>query len=230
MLINILRIPLPVALTVTTKSASPELSVVGEGKVDVVPDTAYVSLGIQVNDAQSVDEVQKKINTVNNAIVDSLKKLGIAKEDIKTSNYSTSDEFRLDNTNAKPTTYTGNATVEVKVENKDMVSQVIQAGTQAGANQVLNTRFVVDKPEKYREEARTKAINNAKEQAQKLASQLGIKLGKVTNIVESTDTGVQPMPMFAKAADARVGSAPAPELEAGNSTITSTVTLYFEKN
>lgn len=76
-LINFLNISYP--LTVTSRSASGELAVVGEGKVDITPDTASVDLGIIVNDAKTVDEASSKINTVNNAIVSVLASLGIEK-------------------------------------------------------------------------------------------------------------------------------------------------------
>ncbi len=80
-----------------------------------------------------------------------------------------------------------------------------------------------------REQARQKAIENAKEQAQKLASQLGIRLGRVVNIVENTPGAPVPMYMEAKRLDTAMG-APAPEIEPGSQTVTSQVTLYFERN
>ena len=94
----------------------------------------------------------------------------------------------------------------------------------------MGTNYSIDKPENYQEQARSKAITNAKEQAQKLASQLGIRLGKVTNIVESTiDNGPRPMLYKAEAMSLGGKAAPAPDLQPGTQTITSTVTLYFEK-
>ena len=41
---------------------------VGEGKVEVSPDTAYVDAGITVDNRRAVKEVQDTINTINNKI------------------------------------------------------------------------------------------------------------------------------------------------------------------
>lgn len=218
-------------LTITSKPTSGELSVVGEGKIDIVPDTASVDLGIIVNNAKTVEEAQQQMNTVNNAIVKGVETLGIKKVDIKTSNYSINPTYNYERGGNVITGYSGNATITIKVRETAKLPEIIQVATTNGANQVMGTSYSIDKPESYREKAREAAIANAKEQAEKLANQLGIRLGKVTNIVESTG-GTQP-PMYfesAMALDAKAGTnIPSPDLQPGSQTITSTVTLYFEK-
>ena len=59
-LIKFLDVSYP--LTITNMSKSAELSVVGEGKIDVVPDKAVVNVGITVQDVANVAEAQKMIN------------------------------------------------------------------------------------------------------------------------------------------------------------------------
>ncbi len=215
-------------LTVVTTSKSAELAVVGEGKVEVSPDTAYVDAGITVDNRGTVKEVQDTINTINNKIINALRDLGIEKADIKTSNYSVYPNYKYDNNVNTINGYNGNATVEVKVRDTQMVSTVIEAVTTAGANQIQGVRFSIDKPEIFREEARDKAISNAKEQAEKMAKNLGIKLGKIVNIVESSAN--TPIPLYGKAvAEGLGGGGGAPIVEQGTQTVTSVVTLYFEK-
>ena len=216
-------------IRVTTASSSSELSVVGEGKVDVVPDTAYIDVGINVTNAPTVDEAQKQIDTANNSIIAAMSKLGIKKEDIKTSNYSIYPNQTYDGPTPRTTGYNGNVTITIKAKGTQIASRVIEDATKAGANQVQGTRFVVENPEKYREQARSKAIANAKEQAQKIAGDLGIKLGKVVNVVEySPNTAGMPMYDMAREGMGAMGGG-GPQLEAGSQSITSVVTLYFEK-
>lgn len=224
-IINILGISYPV--DVTTRQASGELAVVGEGKVDVVPDTAMVNVGIVISNASTVEEAQSQINLTNNAIVSAMKNLGISDEDISTSNYSINPDYNYESGKNEITGYSGNASLTIKVKNLDTLPQVIEQATKNGANQILGTSFVVDKPEEAREEARNKAIKNAKEQAQKLADSLGIRLGKVTNIVESTGDTIPPV--FAREQAIGIGGNASPDFEPGTQTITSTVTLYFDK-
>lgn len=228
--INALNIAYP--LSITTRNVSGEFAVVGEGKVDIIPDLATTDLGIVVNNVQTVEEAQNQINKVNNAIITNLSKIGIKKEDIKTSNYSISPNYDYQRNPAGAITgYSGNVTITVKVRDTNKLAEVIETATKAGANQVIGSSYSVEKPEKFREEAREKAIENAKEEAEKLASDLGLRLGKIVNIVESTNTPnpVMSFDMKSEELQANAGGGISPSLQPGTQTIYSTVTLYFEK-
>jgi uncharacterized protein YggE len=255
--IRVFHISYPVDLRIAYSTQTSELSVVGEGKVDVVPDTAIIDAGISVSRAATAERAKTELSTVNNAIIAGLKRLGIKKEDIKTTSFNITPEYDYNliplndrvgdpavesltpdkpiinpNPRSRIVGYNGSASVTVKIRNKDLVTQAIENVTQAGANNVSSERYVVDNPAKFREEARNKAIANAKEQAKKLAKELGIKLGRVTNFIESgggypyyasSDTlGFAPQQMGMK-------QSVAPELEEGTQTVTSHVTLFFEK-
>lgn len=226
-LIKFFDISYPLTITTTTKST--ELSVVGEGKIDVVPDTAYVDVGITVDNVTTVIEAQNKINETNNKIITAMKKLGINKNDIKTSNYSIYPNYIYEGSRNTINGYNGNVTIAIKVKNINQTTNVITEATKAGANQVQGTRFVIDKPENYRVKVRELAIANAKDQAQKLANSLGIKLGKISNIVELSPSNDIIQPLYSgKAMSEGIGGV-APQIEPGSQTLTSVVTLYFEK-
>ena len=238
-LMQALNIQLPIHITLNSSVAnSPsELAVVGEGKVDAVPDTANIQVGITVDNASTVEIAQQKISTVHTALVASLQKLGVQEADIKTSNYSITPNYSYDisptslrpNTQSKITGYNGNATLSIKTKKTDIAGQIIDEATKVGANQVGNINFTVDQPDVYREAAREKAIANAKDQAAKLAKSLGIRLGKVTNMVESNTGEIQPYYAMKTMDSLPAAGGGAPALETGTQTVTSTVTLYFEK-
>lgn len=226
-LIKLFNVSYPVQVTNTNKSS--EFSITGEGKVEVVPDTAYVDLGITVTNAASVEQAQKTIDQTNNQIIAAMQKLNIPKTNIKTSNYSIYPNTLYDGSeNPRIAGYNGNVTITIKIKGTELTSQVIQEATKAGANQVQGTRFEVANPSAYREKARAEAIANAKEQAQKLAKELGIPLGKIVNIVEYSPSNTIP-PMYDMKAANSLGGGGGPMIEAGSQTITSVVTLYFEK-
>lgn len=217
-------------LHVTIANAPQDLAVVGEGRVEVIPDTAYIDVGVTVSNSQTVEIAREKMDKVNKDIIRAIKELGIEAKEIKTSNYSVYPTYTYENNTNRITGYDGNATITVKTKKTDTAPLIIEEATKAGANQINNTRFSVDNPAIYREEARAKAIKNAKDQAEKLAASLGIKLGKVTNVVESLNGGSSPGPiMYAKMSDSGMGGGASPSLESGSQTVTSTVTLYFEK-
>ncbi len=216
-------------LTVTTSSRSSELAVVGEGKMEVTPDTAYIDAGITVDNRGTVNEVQETMNSINDKIIDALREKGIEKGDIKTSNYSVFPNYRYNDNINTISGYNGNATIQVKVRDTQMVSSIIEEVTKAGANQIQGVRFSIDKPEAYREQVRDMAIKNAKSQAEKVAKELGITLGKVTNMVESTPTQGGAYPMYDVSRSGLGGGGGGPMVEEGTQTITSVVTLYFQK-
>lgn len=219
-------------LTITIANAPQDLAVVGEGKVEVVPDMAYIDAGITINNVPTVKEARSKVDEVNTLLIAEVKKLGLDPKEIKTTNYSVSPQYTYEGNTNRITGYEGYATITVKTKKTELVPLIIEAAIKAGANQINNTRFVVDNPAVYREEARAKAIQNAKDQAEKIAKSLGIKLGKVTNVVESVSGGVSPQydGMYsAKGLPVVGGGGGGAELEAGSETVASTVTLYFEK-
>jgi uncharacterized protein YggE len=227
-LVNVLDISYPLTIVTTTRSS--ELSVVGEGKIEAIPDTAYVEVGISIVGATTTQEAQNKIDKINNAIIENVKKLGIQKEDIKTSNYSIYPDYSYEANVNKIKGYNGSVSLSIKVKDKKITSQVIEEATKAGANQVNGLRYAIENPNSLREKARQKAIDNAKLEAEKLAKTLGIKLGKIINIVESGSSNDVIQPMYAtKSLGMGGGAESAPVLEEGSQTIYSTVTLYFER-
>lgn len=265
-LVKIFNISYPIELRVVNSNVQSEMAVTGTGKVDVVPDVAYIDAGITISRAKSAEEAKTRMTTVNNKIIEAVKALGIEKEDITTSNFSINPEYDysgnpipldavtepaagsgvagssgtqaipekivppVEPSRSRIVGYNGTATVAVKVRDSSKTAMVIQKVTEAGANNVGSPRFAVDSPEKYQEQAREKAITNAKEQAQKLAKQLGIRLGGITNMVEN---GGYPVPVYDRAYGGTMMNAEAksvpPTIEEGQQTVTSTVTLYFER-
>lgn len=222
-LIKIFDISYP--LTIVSTSKTSELSVVGEAKMEITPDTAYVSLGITAKE-KTVKQVQDKINQVNNDLINELKNLGIKKEAIKTTNYSIYPDYDY-TSGQKIIGYMGNVSLQVKLKNFDLINKTLEIAEKVGVNQINGVNFAVEKPEIYREKVREKAIENAKIQAQKLAKVLGIKLGKITNIVEATPN--QPISYLKTMPVGMETQTTSPVIEPGVETISTVVTLYFEK-
>jgi uncharacterized protein YggE len=226
--INYFHISYP--LSVSNQATTGELAVVGQGKVDVVPNITTIDAGIIVNNAATTQEAQEKMNTINNKIIDALTKMGIDKKDIQTSQYSVNPNYTFGNGDNKISGYNGNASVTIKVRDANKVGQVIQSATNAGANDVHSQGFSVDDPSVYQDQAREKAIQDAKNQAKKLSQELGIRLGPITNMVESS--GNNPMPVTFNSMAPEAGALQktiAPDIQQGTQTVNSTVTLYFQR-
>lgn len=219
---------IPISSVVTQKQDL--FTVVGEGKVTVVPDTAIVDLGITANNP-TVKAAQNQANTVIKTISDELKKLGISEKDIKTSNYSVYPQYDFrEGETGRINGYQVNASVNVTVREIDKVNEVIDTATSAGANTIGGIQLTVDDEHKKKlvQQARDLAVNEAKEKAQSLAKSAGITLGKVVNVVEAGSPAF-PMSMMATREMAVDPSGGTPtDIKPGSTDITSSVTLYYE--
>ena len=97
-----------------------------------------------------------------------------------------------------------------------------------GANEVSGLQFTVDDPKKPQEDARNQAIADAKAKAEKLASELGVKLSRITNYSESG--GSQPPILYGKAFADGVGGGggPLPDIQVGQNEVRSYVSVTYE--
>lgn len=218
---------IPVSSVVSQKQDF--LTVSGEGKVSVVPDTAIVDLGITSNQP-SVESAQNQANTVINQITTKVKELGIDAKDIKTSNYSVFPQYdyRESGSPNRIIGYQINVGLTIRVREIDKVNQVIDQATQAGANTVGGIQLTVDekREKELLQQAREEAIQEAKEKAESLAKAAGINLGRIVNVVESSAD--QPLPMMAKAEGIGMGGGADTQIQPGSTDITSAVTLFYE--
>lgn len=214
----------------TSQMKGEPFSVSGEGKVFVTPDIAKISLGIEVNGA-SLKTVQSNVNAKAKALTDSLKKLGIAEADIKTTSYSVYPEYDYTNSVGRIIGFRVSTSYEVTIRDFDKVNDAITTSTTSGANIVGGVSFELnDKTEKEKlQEARKLAVKDAKDKASGLAGAAGITLGRITNVSENQ--GSPTRLMYADKAVGLGGGSPepaTPNIEPGQTEINITVTLSYE--
>ena len=204
-------------------------TVEGVGKVTVVPDTAIVELGINVQNP-TVKSAQTQANTVIKDITSALKDLGIDSQDLKTSNYSIYPQYDYTAGRNRITGYQVNVSLTVKVRDIDKVNQVIDAATAKGANTIGGILLTVDetKQKQLKQQAREEAVKEAKTKAESLARAAGLSLGKIVNVQESDSLDPRPM-LYAKLApEVGLGGAGDTSIQPGSTDITSSVTLFYE--
>lgn len=95
----------------------------------------------------------------------------------------------LDYNSQRITGYHASTSLKVKVRATEKVNEVIDIGTASGANQIGGISFDVEDRSIAENEARVKAVENAKKKAEESAKAVGLKLGKVVNYYESFDGG-----------------------------------------
>ena len=205
-----------------------QITVSGEGKVYAKPDVAIVSLGVTTQ-AATVADVTKNNTDKMNAIIDAIKNLKISEKDIQTTNYNLTPLYNWTEKEGRVFQgYTLEQDVQVKIRDFTKIGDVLSQGTEKGANLVGDLQFTIDNPEQFKEQARAKAIAEAKANAQNLAKESGVNLGKIINVYENNYTA-SPMLYNTKAMGGGVAeSAPVPTVQPGQQEIDVTINLTYQ--
>jgi uncharacterized protein YggE len=151
------------------------VNVTGVAKVDVKPDTAYITLGVSTT-ADTVQSALDKNSASAVKVIDALKKLGIMDKDIQTSNFWVNPQYDYNKQPAEQTGYTAENDITVKTT-PDKASQVILAGATNGANNFYNFILKVSNEEEVKTTLMAKAIEDAKKKAEAIAAGANKKLG-----------------------------------------------------
>jgi uncharacterized protein YggE len=213
----------PSASETTGEAGERSITVSGHGTVQVIPDVANISAGVQAN-ADSAVEAMDTMGTQSQALVDTLKGLGIAEEDIQTSGLSLWPTFGNDGQSV--TGYQASTNVNVTIRDVDSVGEVVDALKGFVGEQLTlgGISFSYDDPEAVLGEARVAAIENARTRAEQFAEAAGTEVGEILRIVEST----VPTPIFAREVAADMAqAAPSVAIEPGSQDLAVDVTVVF---
>ena len=177
-----------------------QVTVTGEGRVPYQPDTAMVTLGVQVDKVDTAENALRQLNEKVARVIPAIKGLGISEKDILTQSYSLSPQYDFIDNVSLVSGYNANqelvVTVRDIIQNKDLVNRVIAEATRAGANQINSIAFNTSKLNELEQQARLKAMADAKSKAGVMAQAAGIKklghvIGWYENVVKSPENTTQ---------------------------------------
>lgn len=177
----------------------PVIVVSGQGNATVAPDLALVTLGVSET-RKTAREAMDVANSAMAAVIEALKKQGIAPRDLQTSGLSIQAQYSYpDNNDGNPrppvlTGYTVSNSLTVRVRDITKVGAIVDKAVTLGVNQGGDIRFTNDDPAKTVKAARTEAVKDAIEKARTLADAAGIKLGRILEITEG-GAAPEPQPM-----------------------------------
>lgn len=209
----------------TTKESL--FTVDGVGEATAIPDTAMISFGV-TKTASTVESAKNQVNEIANKITQDLKNLGVDVKDIKSTNYSVNPQYDYSGGAQRLTGYIVDTNMQVRLQPIDKANQAIDITTKDGATSVGGVQFIVNKAKEKDliNEARKKAIAQAKEKAQSLAGAAGMRLGRIVDIKENSQNYPSPAPILMSAEKA--GGGQPTQLNPGENKITLTITLSYE--
>ncbi len=171
------------------------LTVIGEGKVSLVPDVAQLDVGAEAS-AETVAEAKAEVDRLRAAILNALEQVGVDQKDIQTSHYSIYYEHETplarggsaEGGQGADATGQGRYRVRnmlrVMVRDVDKAGSVLDAVVEAGANQVYGVAFTVSDESRWQGQARGAAMDNARARAGELARLADVELDQVLSVSE----------------------------------------------
>lgn len=189
----------------------PAISVSGEANVSVAPDLAQIDAGV-TSEGKTAREAAEANNAAMGKVLLALKGAGIEEKDYQTSRLSLQPQYAAPGPGrsgpAQINGYRASNRVTVKVRDVSKVANVVDTLVGAGANEIGGISFVVTQSSKALDDARARAVADARRKAEIYAKAAGVTLGEPISI---TEEGAAPPPIFrSKMAAPMAGAAPTP--------------------
>lgn len=214
-------------INVSTNDQQHTISVEGKSERLVAPDTAKVSFSMTRKDAnlsRATDSVNKRIGE----LVSGLSQFGIDKKDIQTKNYNVHPEYNYNRENGQQTFsgYRVNQSLELIIRDLDKVSDIMSSVATFKLDNVSGLQFYVDKDEEIQKDLRDEAIADAKKQAKKLASELGVDLHTIVGFNENGGSG-DSYPLYTMARNESADFGAKAEIPTGQNEYQKTVSITY---
>jgi uncharacterized protein len=180
-----------------------QVTVVGSGHVQGVPDTLTADVGIEFT-ARDVTAAMDQTNNRQQAVIDALANAGVDRKDISTTDVSLQPQY--DNAGGTITGY-----------------RAVIVGTGGDATRINSVSYSIADDSQLVKDARAHAFADAKDRAAQYAQLSGLGLGKILSVSEAAG-GASPTAMPAP----RGGMQASVPLEPGQQTVAFSVTAVWE--
>ncbi|MBV8927100.1 MAG: SIMPL domain-containing protein [Bradyrhizobium sp.] len=211
------------ALAQTPADFPSAISITGEASISVPPDIAFVDAGV-ASDAKTAREASEANNVAMGKLMTALKGADIDARDIQTSRLSLQPQYAPNRSGPSPVVgYRASNRVTVRIHDVTKVANVIDTLVGAGANDIGNVNFEVSQASKLLDDAREKAVADARRKAEIYAKAAGVTLGAPLSISEEG----APQPAFrGKMAMPMAAAAPTP-IAQGEETLSVSVSVTW---
>ncbi len=175
----------------------PQIVVTGEGRVEAAPDMATITLGTQA-EALTAAEALAATSAATARILADLDAAGIAPRDIQTASLSVGPRYSYARNSDDPPRlqgYVASNTIRVRVRDMDTLGARLDAAVAAGGNRFDGLAFGLQDPLPLLDEARRRAVADARRKAELYADAAGVTLGPVLTIADQGGAGL-PQPMM----------------------------------
>ncbi len=207
------------------QTADRTLTVFGTGEVQATPDSALVTVGVNT-DAETAAGALQANSTAMTKVLDAIRAFGIDSKDVQTSGLSLDPRYSRPGTSGggdRPRIlgYTAGNEVTVRARDLSRLGNLLDRITTTGANRIAGIQFLVSNQDALLDEARRKAVADARKKAELFAQAGGFGLGEIRSLTEESTSTPRPMMRAAMA------PATAIPVESGEVTLSARVRVVW---
>ncbi len=201
------------------------ISVSGEGETSAPPDVAFIQTGVASESPQARQALAQNTAAMQR-IFTLLKQRGIPERDIRTTHFNVTPLAKRDKAGIGEEFlgYRVDNQVRVRLTDVDALGEVLDALVAAGSNRVSGIEFDIRDPGSALDEARKRAIADARARAELYAAAAGVKVGNVVSISEQ-GAGAPPPQRYMR--HMMIEQASAVPVAPGAQTIHASVTVVY---
>jgi uncharacterized protein YggE len=168
------------------------ITVSGKGEVNVNPDRASLTLGVESR-SPVLDKARDEVNTTTNRFLAFAKTLDIKDKHISTTGANVRPEYNWDNKSRERNLigYFVSRSLVVDLRDLDKLGRLVEGAVDLGVNQVSDPTLGLADQSGAEKEALKLAAEDARRNAEVLAKTLGVKVGQVRSVT-ATDMGYSP--------------------------------------
>jgi uncharacterized protein YggE len=199
---------------------SKTMTITGQGKVLAEPDIATIRLGVQTS-GENLTQIQSDNARISQTILNEIRRMGV--NNIKTAQYTINKNYEYVDGRQIDKGYTVRNIFDIKLDNMELIGNVIDAAVNSGANIVEFVSFDISNPDFLYQEALNLAVMNAVQKATSISLYLGYPMPPIP--VHITENIVTQIP-YSQVRTLREGSFTTP-VEPGENEIKASVTVEF---
>ncbi|MGB8278608.1 MAG: SIMPL domain-containing protein [Methylovirgula sp.] len=182
----------------------PHITVTGRAHLDVVPDVAILSVAVATERPKAADAVAANSRAAQ-ALIDEIKAQGIDAQNIRTVSITLVPVYDQQRDSATHATkqvlrgYRARNSLSIKVHNLGKAGMLARQLIDKGANEFYGINFDYEHKEEAYDKLRDEAMQDALRKAKAYLPALGLKLGRVLEIMPQANVGTPRGTIFAAA-------------------------------
>lgn len=166
---------------VSAEEPTRQISISGSGEVRVEPDLAKVHLTAQAQSTSST-EAKALIDQQILNLIAALESVGLNEDSLTSSQISLSPRYNYRNNVQEFIGYFANRDLQISIGDLDQLNPLLDAALEQGIQGLQRIEYRSSREFEMEREARTRAIDDSRQQAAEIAEAYGARLGPVISI------------------------------------------------